>query len=78
MSHHERFDGRGYPRGLVGDEIPLMARIICVADAYEAMIADRTYRKGISHELAISEIQKCSNKQFDPVVVDAFISLFKS
>ena len=55
-----------------------MARIICVADAYEAMIADRTYRKGISHELAISEIQKCSNKQFDPVVVDAFISLFKS
>lgn len=76
LAHHERFDGKGYPRGLKGDEIPLIARIICVANAYEAMIADRSYRKGMSHESALEEIVRCSGAQFDPARTEAFLNLF--
>ncbi len=76
LAHHERFDGKGYPRGLRGDQIPLIGRIISLADAYEAMISDRPYRKGITHESALEEIVRCSGTQFDPVVTKAFISLF--
>lgn len=69
LSHHERFDGKGYPRGLKGDEIPMISRIICVADAYEAMISSRPYRRGMSSSLALEEIKRNSGSQFDPVVV---------
>ncbi len=72
LAHHERWDGMGYPRGLVGDNIPLIARIINVADAYEAMTADRPYRKGISHEDALIEMKRCSGSQFDPDIVTTF------
>jgi diguanylate cyclase (GGDEF)-like protein len=73
-SHHERMDGRGYPDQLASDQIPLEARILAVADAYEAMTADRPYRARTSTEAACEELLRCSGTQFDPVVVDAFIS----
>lgn len=73
QSHHERFDGQGYPNGLVGEEIPLGARIFTVADAYAAMTSDRPYRKKISHEMALKEIVRNSLTQFDPIVVRAFL-----
>src|SRR4051812_33261965 len=69
--HHERFDGRGYPDGLAGDEIPLESRIILVADAYEAMTSDRPYRKAPGEEVAVAELRKHSGTQFDPQVVAA-------
>ena len=71
--HHERFDGAGYPDGLFGDEIPLAARIIAVADAYHAMVSDRPYRGRCSAGAARSEIVRCSETQFCPTVVDAFV-----
>jgi HD-GYP domain-containing protein (c-di-GMP phosphodiesterase class II) len=71
--HHERYDGKGYPYGLTGDNIPLIATIISVADAYDAMTSDRPYRKGLEKEIAIKEIISNKNKQFSPVVVDAFL-----
>lgn len=70
--HHERFNGNGYPCGLKGDEIPLNARIIAIADAYDSMVSNRSYREGLSHEEAMSRIKEQSGKQFDPVVVQAF------
>jgi HD-GYP domain-containing protein (c-di-GMP phosphodiesterase class II) len=73
MAHHERLDGRGYPRGLRGDEIPLGARIIAVVDAYESMTMGRPYRQSMSHEDAVREIRRCAGTQFDPKVVEAFI-----
>ncbi len=78
LSHHERYDGKGYPNGLKGENIPLFARIICVADAYEAMIADRSYRKGMPHEAALEEIRRNSGTQFDPVIADYFLSIFEA
>lgn len=77
LAHHERYDGKGYPKGLKGDEIPLIARIISVADAYEAMVSDRSYRKGIPHAAALEEIVRNSGTQFDPVIVDYFVESFK-
>jgi diguanylate cyclase (GGDEF)-like protein/putative nucleotidyltransferase with HDIG domain len=71
IAHHERPDGRGYPYQLQGNEIPLGARILAVADSYEAMTADRVYRKSPGHEYAVSELHKWSGQQFDPVVVVA-------
>ena len=76
LAHHERFDGKGYPRGLKGEEIPIIARIIAVADAYEAMISDRPYRKGMSHQQAENEILRCSGTQFDPAIAEAFVRIF--
>lgn len=70
--HHERFDGSGYPYGLKGDEIPLNAKIIAIADAYDSMVSDRSYREGLLHEEAIRRIEEQSGKQFDPDVVKAF------
>ncbi|MEM9192983.1 MAG: HD domain-containing phosphohydrolase [Myxococcota bacterium] len=64
--HHERWDGQGYPLGLKGQDIPLIARIISVADTYDAMTSDRAYRKALPHEVAVAEIQRCANSQFDP------------
>ncbi|HWQ30746.1 MAG TPA: HD domain-containing phosphohydrolase, partial [Negativicutes bacterium] len=69
LAHHERWDGKGYPSGLKGEEIPLEARIIAVADAYDAMTSDRAYRKALGTEEAIEDLQKSAGKQFDPRVV---------
>ena len=73
LAHHERPDGAGYPYGLSGDEIPLEARILAVADAYEAMTADRVYRPSLGAELARAELDAGSGSQFDPQVVTAFV-----
>jgi putative two-component system response regulator len=73
--HHERYDGRGYPDGLSGQQIPLGARILAVADMFDAMTSDRPYRKSASYEVAIGELKRHASKQFDPQVVDAFIEI---
>lgn len=73
--HHEWFDGNGYPYGLKGDEIPLNAKIISIVDAYDGMVSNRAYRKGMSHEDAMKVILEQSGKQFDPVVVQAFCAI---
>lgn len=75
LHHHERFDGCGYPLGIKGYETPLEARIIAVADSYDAMVSDRPYRKGLSQDIAISELIKFKNIQFDGLVVDAFLKI---
>jgi hypothetical protein len=72
-AHHERFDGKGYPRGLAGDEVPLGARIFAVADAFDAMTSDRPYRRALPAEMARQEIVKHSGSQFDPEIVQAFL-----
>jgi HD-GYP domain-containing protein (c-di-GMP phosphodiesterase class II) len=72
--HHERWDGRGYPLGLKGNDVPLIARIIAVADTYDAMTSDRAYRRALPHEVAVNEIERCSTTQFDPEVAAAFCS----
>jgi diguanylate cyclase (GGDEF)-like protein len=72
-SSHERFDGSGYPDGLIGGDIPIGARIIAVCDAYDAMVSDRPYRRALSQADAIGELERCAGTQFDPVVVRAFI-----
>lgn len=77
LYHHERFDGKGYPKGLKGEEIPLISRILTVADSYEAMISPRPYKKTKSKEEAINELIKCSGKQFSPEIVDIFIKVLK-
>ena len=76
-SHHERYDGAGYPDGLKGDAIPLFSRIICVADSYDAMTSKRPYRDGRPHAEAIAEIMAKRGQQFDPQCVDAFVSVFE-
>lgn len=73
LYHHERWDGKGYPEGLKGEEIPLISRIISVADAYEAMTAKRPYKKTKSKEEAIAELKKCAGTQFDPEIVHLFV-----
>jgi response regulator RpfG family c-di-GMP phosphodiesterase len=75
LSHQERFDGRGYPRGLRGEEIHIGARIFAVADTLDAMTSDRPYRKGTTFENAVDEIQRCAGSQFDPEVVRAFMDI---
>ena len=72
LHHHERWDGRGYPEQKAGDDIPLGARILFVADAYDAMTTDRVYRGRLSHDRAIAELERCAGTQFDPDVVAAF------
>jgi HD-GYP domain-containing protein (c-di-GMP phosphodiesterase class II) len=76
--HHERYDGSGYPDGLAGENIDIAARIIAVADAYDAMTTDRPYRGALSHKRAVAEIQKGSGTQFDPKVVDVFLRTINS
>lgn len=73
LSHHERWDGRGYPQGLSGEAIPQMARIIALADSYDAMISERPYRQPMSEKEAIEEIKLHSGLQFDPVIARIFI-----
>jgi putative nucleotidyltransferase with HDIG domain len=77
LSHHERMDGRGYPQGLKGNCIPLIARIVSVADAYDAMTTDRSYRRGRPSDQALEELNRCSGAQFDSTVVDAFNRVFR-
>jgi HD-GYP domain-containing protein (c-di-GMP phosphodiesterase class II) len=73
-SCHERWDGHGYPDGLAGEEIPLLARIVSCCDAYNAMTSDRAYRAALSHEDAVAELRRASGTQFDPRVVDALVA----
>jgi HD-GYP domain-containing protein (c-di-GMP phosphodiesterase class II) len=74
--HHERYDGNGYPAGLKGDNIPLDARIMGVADSYDAMTSLRPYRQGkMTHEQAVEELKRCAGMQFDPKIVEVFVSL---
>ncbi len=78
--HHERWDGRGYPNGIMSKEIPLPSRILAIADTYDAMTSNRSYRKGLPHEVALEEIKNCADTQFDPEIVKAFVkveSIFK-
>jgi diguanylate cyclase (GGDEF)-like protein len=75
LYHHERFDGKGYPLGLKGEEIPLLARILSVIEAYQAMISPRPYRRRITKDEVIAELKKEAGSQFDPMVVNAFINL---
>lgn len=76
-SHHERWDGRGYPDGLQGDAIHLFARIVCIADVYHAMTSDRPYRKALTQEEAIEELIRTKGTQFDPKLVDIFVEIIK-
>ncbi len=76
LSHHERYDGKGYPRGIKGESIPIRARIISVADSYDAMVSDRPYRKAMSHEEAVEEIRRNLGSQFDPKIGQLFIQLY--
>lgn len=78
LHHHERFDGTGYPSKLKGDDIPLGARILSVADAFDAMTSPRIYRKTLAYKDALEELRMCSGKQFDPFVVKAFIGSWPS
>ena len=75
--HHERYDGLGYPNGLKGQEIPVFARIVAVCDSFDAMMSDRSYRKALSLDKALSELENGKGKQFDAVIVDTFIYLVK-
>jgi putative nucleotidyltransferase with HDIG domain len=77
MQHHEWFNGKGYPDGLSGEEISIGARILSVADVFDALTSDRPYREGMSVEIAIERIRESSGIQFDPKVVDAFLKLLK-
>src|SRR5215472_11252071 len=72
-SHHERWDGKGYPDGLTGQNIPRLARIVAVADTFDAMTSDRPYRKGMAFKVAFAEVEKQGGKQFDPECALAFL-----
>ncbi|MBI5193615.1 MAG: HD domain-containing protein [Nitrospirae bacterium] len=75
LHHHESYDGTGYPDGLKGDDIPLLARILCIVDAYDSMTSNRPYRKSPGREYAISELSRCSGTQFDPQIVGVFLKI---
>lgn len=78
LFHHEHFNGKGYPHGLSGQEIPLGARIIAVVDSYDALTSSRSYRKGCAPEAGLAEIQRCAGTQFDPEIVLAFTRVCQS
>jgi HD-GYP domain-containing protein (c-di-GMP phosphodiesterase class II) len=75
LHHHERYDGKGYPAGLAGEGIPVMGRIICLADCFDAMTSNRTYRAGMPIEVALAEIRRCAGTQFDPALAEAFLHI---
>jgi putative nucleotidyltransferase with HDIG domain len=77
LCHHERWDGGGYPRGLKGEEIPFGARIFTIADSFDAMTSDRSYRSAMAPEEALAEVLRCSGSQFDPTAVRAFLSVYQ-
>jgi putative nucleotidyltransferase with HDIG domain len=76
LFHHERWDGGGYPTGRAGDAIPLEARVLSVADAYDAMTTSRPYRRALGTNAALSEISKCAGTQFDPVLATLFVAMW--
>ena len=78
LSHHERFDGTGYPKGLLGDQIPLGARIFTLVDTLDAMTSDRPYRKALPFDSVTAEIRKCCGTQFDPAIAELFLSIPRS
>lgn len=78
LEHHERWDGRGYPKGLKGEEISLQGRIVAVADSFDAMTSDRTYRKGLAPDEAIAEIKRCAGTHFDPLVAKILVEMVGS
>ena len=75
LCHHERWDGKGYPQGLIGEQIPLLSRIVAIADSFDAMTNDRAYRVAMTKEEAIEEIRRCSGTQFDPDISQLFLNL---
>jgi HD-GYP domain-containing protein (c-di-GMP phosphodiesterase class II) len=76
LYHHERFDGSGYPQGLKGDNIPLDARVLSIADTYDAMTSSRPYRTSpLTRDQAIAELIRCAGTQFDPVIVQEFVKM---
>ncbi|NLZ33789.1 MAG: diguanylate cyclase [Clostridiales bacterium] len=77
LHHHERYDGKGYPYGLKGEEIPFLARILCIVDSFDAMTSNRPYNKRKTYEEAIEELKRCSGAQFDPELSNAFIEVIK-
>jgi putative nucleotidyltransferase with HDIG domain len=76
-AHHERMDGKGYPDGLKGDKIPLLARILCIADAYDSMTSERPYRPAPGLDYALTEMQRCAGSQFDPHLVAMFLRVLE-
>ena len=78
MHHHEKYDGKGYPKGLKGEDIPLVARITAVADTFDAMTSKRTYRDALSLDVVKAEIEKCSGTQFDPKIAKVFLDILKN
>jgi HD-GYP domain-containing protein (c-di-GMP phosphodiesterase class II) len=78
LCHHERWDGRGYPQGLKGADIPLLARILSVVDSFDAMTSDRAYRMAISREAALVEVEACAGGQFDPAICEAFVRMMRA
>ncbi len=78
LHHHERFDGFGYPHGIIGSDIPFLSRMLAVCDSYDAMTSLRCYRQPFSHEQALLEVENCSGTQFDPAISTAFVEMMKS
>ncbi len=77
LYHHERYDGKGYPQSLQGKDIPLLARILAVVDAYSAMKSDRPYRKALSKKEIIKEIKKNAGRKYDPEIAEIFVDLLE-
>ena len=76
LYHHERWDGTGYPSGKAGEEIPLEARVLAVADAFDAMTSDRPYRRALTRPEALAEVERCAGTQFDPKIARVFLEVF--
>jgi putative nucleotidyltransferase with HDIG domain len=76
LYHHERWDGSGYPSGKAGEEIPIEARVLAIADAFDAMTSDRPYRRALTREEALAEVERCSGTQFDPQIARVFLEVF--
>jgi len=76
LHHHERYDGSGYPKGLKGDDIPLDARILAITDAFAAMTSERSYSDALTYEDALEEIRRGAGKQFDPYLVENFLTIY--
>src|SRR3954471_10401965 len=76
LYHHERWDGGGYPSGKAGEEIPVEARVLAIADAFDAMTSDRPYRSALSRDEALAEVERCAGTQFDPKIARVFLEVF--
>lgn len=78
LAHHERYDGHGYPRQIAGEDIPVMGRILCVVDSFDAMVSRRSYKQAMSVERALSILEEEKGRQFDPKLAELFIRLVRS